>query len=54
MQVSSIVTRLCQEDSSTSITNTAHVPSRTSWDKAVNRALERIKGNDSLLTKVLH
>ena len=53
MQVSSVVTRLRQEASHAYITSTDHDPSRKSWDKSVNQALERIKGDYSLLKKVL-
>ncbi|XP_027123778.1 isochorismate synthase, chloroplastic-like [Coffea arabica] len=52
-RVSSVVTRLRQEASHAYITSTDHDPSRKSWDKSVNQALERIKGDYSLLKKVV-
>ncbi|KAL3528335.1 hypothetical protein ACH5RR_007657 [Cinchona calisaya] len=52
-KITSVVSRTWQDDSRTSIRSTAHVPSRKSWDISVNRALERIKGNDTPLKKVV-
>lgn len=54
MQVSSVVSRLNKEGSSTSVVTNSNIPNRASWDLTLNKVLEAISNKDSPLTKVLH
>lgn len=53
MQVSSIVGKLRKEVCKTFVLSNSHVPSKASWNLAVNRALQIIGRADSPLIKVL-
>ncbi|KAL6973323.1 isochorismate synthase, partial [Sarracenia purpurea var. burkii] len=52
-QVSSIVTRLQKEVPNTFIHCNDYIPSKTSWDSSVKRALQMINRNNSPLIKVV-
>lgn len=54
MQVSSVVSKLNKEGSSTSVVTNSNIPNRASWDLTLNKVLEAISNKDSPLTKVLH
>ncbi|KAI3846535.1 hypothetical protein MKX03_008217 [Papaver bracteatum] len=52
-QISSVVTKLRKEVPKTVILSSNHVPSKSSWDDAVGKALETIIGSKSELVKVV-
>lgn len=52
-QVSSVVSRLNKEGSSTSVVTNSNIPDRASWDITLNKVLEAISNTDSPLTKVV-
>ncbi|XP_026421724.1 isochorismate synthase 2, chloroplastic-like [Papaver somniferum] len=52
-QISSVVTKLRKEVPKTVIISSNHVPSKSSWDDAVGKALETINGSKSELVKVV-
>jgi hypothetical protein len=54
MQVSSTVVKLRKEVPRTFIISNNHIPSKTYWDLAVNRALQLIDRSNSALIKVLY
>lgn len=54
MQVSSTVVKLRKEVPRTFILSNNHIPSKTYWDLAVNRALELIDRSNLALIKVLY
>lgn len=53
MQISSIVLKLQKQVPSTLMLSNSHIPSKTYWDLAVNRALQKIR-SDSALIKVVN
>lgn len=53
-QVSAIVVKLRKEVPKTYILSNNHIPSKTHWDLAVNRALQLIDTGNSALIKVLN
>lgn len=53
-QVSAIVVKLRKEVPKTYILSNNHIPSKTYWDLAVNRALQLIDTGNSALIKVLN
>ncbi|KAI3974173.1 hypothetical protein MKX01_033424 [Papaver californicum] len=52
-QMSSVVTKLRKEVPKTVILSSNHVPSKSSWDDGVGKALEMINGSKSELVKVV-
>lgn len=54
VQVSSSIVNFPKQTPPTLILSSHNIPSKVDWDLAVNRALQMIERNDSLLTKVTY
>ncbi|KAK9925938.1 hypothetical protein M0R45_023197 [Rubus argutus] len=52
-QISSIVLKLQKQVPSTLMLSNSHIPSKTYWDLAVNRALQKIRSDSALIKVVL-